>query len=269
MVLDVKTTLEIDPLTAGLQALAEKRTCTEEDFQHLRQALHRSSPIDQEQVRRLFDVHRIMPTRHSLWIEFFIEAVADFFLTRQGDKIFLSGEAEDLFIDAIGRSDQIADVGHRRLALRLLLRTTEPSERLQILVFNTVHQHLMKDDRRLLVDLPRKPRMVDIVDLHLIRKLVLGAGGQYPARINRVTVDFLLALDHPSLTFADPEAWQAFLLKAVSRHLIADQNKHDQSDSCHGIDEDAADSLIQHIHRNHKGNHKTSLIAHLTCEVEL
>jgi len=266
MTLDAKTLMEIDPLTAGLKAIAERQACHEDALQALRQALYRSCPIGQEKVALLFDTHQKMPPSDRLWGEFFVEATAEVFLTRHHDQIVIDDRALNQLLDAIGGSPTIDDPGHRRLALQLLLRSTKPPEWLQALFFRTVREHLLQENRRLLIDLPRKPGTVDIVDLHLIRKLVLGAGGQYPTKVNLVAVNFLLALDEAPLAFADPDAWKTLLLKIVSSHVLAEDPGQDTD---HGrIDQAAASRLIRHVRQHHRGHDQALVIAHLTSLIE-
>lgn len=267
MTLEAETTRDIDPLTAGLQAVAGLQEITEDDLQELRQKFYRAGQFGHEQILQIFEVHRKMPTKDGLWIEFFIEAVAEFFLTRRADQIFLTEVAEEQLFSAIGGPAPIIDPGHRRLVLRLFLRITKVSKCLQNLVFDLVYRHLLEDKHRLLVDLRRQAGMVDILDLQLIRKLVFGVGRQDPATINRIAVGFLLRLDQSPLTFSDLETWKNLLLKAVSYHITTDHAGQDQS--LVRIDEDAARRLIEHIHAHHKGRHKAALIAHLTCSTDV
>lgn len=220
MTLQVETTTDIDPLTAALQAAADEENVTEDSLHELRHLLYRSCPIDHDQVKKILEVHRSTSAKDGPWIEFFLEALTDFFLTRQEDRIYLTDIAETRLLDAIGDEDPIINSGHRHLALRLLLRATEVSERFRRLVLNMVQHHLMHDSQRLLIDLSRQPGTIDIVDLQLIRKLVFGAGGQYDRPIDQSTANFLIELDQPCFTVIDQDAWRRLFRKAMSLHLV-------------------------------------------------
>lgn len=261
MALEAETTTDIDPLTAGLQAVADLQEANEDDLHKLRLALYRSGPLSHDQVERFFDAHNKMPATDGLWVEFFIEALADFFLTRRGDQIYLTDNAEDRLFGAIGEGAPIIDLGHRRLMLRLLLRATKVSERYRRLVFDTVHHHLMHDQRRLLIDLPRQAGAIDVVDLQLIRKLIRGAGGQYPCAIGRAAADFLLILDQAPLAFSDQDGWRKLFLKAMSHHLVS--NPPHQNHTPGQIDENAAKWLAEQIKAGRSGFNTNALISHL------
>ncbi len=261
MALQALTSVDLAPLTAALDAIVRRQATSEDDLYRLRQTLFRRDSLSQKQAICLFETHRKMPVSDGLWIEFSIEALAEFFLTRRGNDIFLRAIKEDFLFDVIGEVIPMTDLGHRRLALRLLLRATHVSPRHQRLVFDTVLHHLMHEDRRLLIDLERQAGSVDVLDLHLIRKLVYGAGGQYQGKIDRMTADFLLSLDQARLDFVDPLAWQHLFLKAMSLHLV--MNRTHRNGIKGQIDDEAAGWLIEQIEAGRSGRHTTSLIRHL------
>ncbi|MGI9500724.1 MAG: hypothetical protein ACR2P3_11835, partial [Geminicoccaceae bacterium] len=47
------------------------------------------------------------------------------------------------------------------------------------------------------------------------------AGGQYPGKISRASVDFMFALDRGALTFAEQKEWRSLLEESVALHLCA------------------------------------------------
>jgi len=220
MALQVETTTNIKNLADALRATANLQNVTENVHQKLQHLLYRSMPLSQSLVDEILETHRRMPAKDRLWTDFFLEALSDFFLTRKGDQVYLTDTAEERLFEAAGDENPITDPGFRHLLLRLLLRATKVSNRFQRQVLDMVQHHLMHDEQRLLIDLPRQPGTIDIVDLQLIRKLVYGAGGQYDRPIDQSTVNFLIELDQPSFTVIDQEAWRRFFRKAMSLHLV-------------------------------------------------
>jgi hypothetical protein len=262
MALQAGTVLDVDPLTAALRALVERQEVTEDDIDGLRRTLYRLAPLEPEQAAQVLDAHRHMPDAATLWIEFFVEALADYFLTRQGNEIVLAAREEDLLLDAAGERAPIVDAGHRRLLLRLLLRATRVSERYQRLVFDMVRHHLAHDRRRLLIDLPREPGTVDLVDLQLIRKLIFGAGGHDAEKVARAPVALLLEIDRTIAAITDPDAFGHLLERVLPLHLALGPGDGPAVEA--GVDQDAADWLKAQVEAGRTGPRSTSLIASLT-----
>ena len=259
-------TIDADALGVGLRKLVEQQDVGEDDAFQLRQTLYRQAPLGHQQVAQIFEAHRNLPQKAAHWIEFFVESLSDAFLTRQDDRILLSDTAEEQLLKALGETTPIMDPGCRRLVLRLMFRATKVSKRFEDLVLQMVYHHLTNDDRRLLVDLPRQPGHIDIVDLQLIRKLVYGAGGQYPMEVSRGGAEFLLRLDRDSFRFVDAEAWRQLLMKAISLHLVGvtpiDERSHIQ------IDEAAARWFVEQIDGGRTGRNTASLISLLRNQFE-
>ena len=261
MAFQVETTADIDPLTDALLTAIETQTVTEDGLHELRHLLCRSSPLSSAQIDLIVDAHRRMPADDGLWIEFFLEALTDVFLTRRGDRIYLAARAEDRLFEIIGDGDPITDIGFRHLVLRLLFRATDVSERFRNAVLTLVHHHLMHDDQRLLIDLPRQAGTIDIVDLQLVRKLAFGAGGQYDRPIERSVADFLLLLDQGAFTVIEKEAWHRLFIKAMTRHLLGPPILEEQA--VDEIDEDASQWLVEQINAGRSGRTMAALIQHL------
>ena len=261
MTFEVETTTDNDPLAAALDAVIELKTTAEDDLHALRRQLYRSLPLRDEQAERIFAAHQEMPAKDERWLEFFLEALTDYFLAQRGDRVDLTGPAEDQLLKLVGGRSPITDLGHRQLILRIFFRSTEVSERYRGLVLDMAHHHLMHDDRRLLADLPRQAGTIDIVDLQLIRRLVFGAGGQYACSVDRATANFLLDLDQPSFTMIDQEAWRHLYVKGMSIHLVGSTSLEDHVRS--ERDNRASAWLAEQCNAGRSGRHASALIQHL------
>ncbi|MGI9433297.1 MAG: hypothetical protein ACR2Q4_00435 [Geminicoccaceae bacterium] len=252
-----------DPLELAtvLSDIAPHPILADHDADRLQRAFHRQGSLDSQLACKIFDLHPTRSPDDRHWIDFFTEALASYFLHRRGDTIFIPDSEEDLLIRSIATAGPIIDPGHRRLALRLYLRATELSERYQRVVLDTVRLSLLHDEHRFLLKASRSPGVIDIVDLHLIRKLVYGAGGQYPCRISRVAAEFLLALDHQHSPLAHTEEWASFSCEAIMSHLF------DGGSSTPRIDEKQADWMIANLDCRRPGTAAIHLLDHIQAEV--
>ncbi len=266
MGLQTETTAGFDPLIAGLETVIHQQETTEDDVFRLRQALYQPSPLSHEHAEHLLATHRKMPAKDERWIQFFVDSLADVFLAREQDHFVLRDAMEDRLLTSIGASAPIMDLGHRRLALRLFLRATKVSKHYQQLVFDTVHHHLLHDDRRLLIDLQRQAGSIDIIDLQLVRKLIYGAGGQYPVKIGQTAADFLLKLDLPSFSIASPDMWQDLISKAMCLYLTMDCLR--PGESRRQIDDDSVSWFAEQLTAGRSGSSTATVIAHLAREVD-
>ncbi len=266
MGLQTETAAGFDPLMAGLDAVIHRQHATEDDVCRLRQALYQPGPLSHKHAEHLLTTHKKIPAKNERWIQFFVDSLADFFLTRERDRLALHEAMEDRLLASIGASAPILDPGHQRLALRLFLRAADVSQRYRQLVLDTVHHHLQHDDHRLLSDLQRQAGSIDVIDLQLIRKLIYGAGGQYPVKIGQITADFLLKLDSPPFSFSSLDMWQSFFSKAMGHYFAADPLRPDETSD--RIDNDSVRWFAEQLAAGHSGPGTATVVAHLVREVE-
>ncbi|MEZ5935709.1 MAG: hypothetical protein R3F54_28125 [Alphaproteobacteria bacterium] len=213
---------QAETISALLNALATKAVVQEHDVRRLRHAFYKQGRIDRRLAAELFHANRIMRARHADWTEFYLEALTDFFLTRRGEMPILSAEPETVLLGWLGEGEPIVEPGERRLALRILLLATNGPKHLKRHVLHSIEDNLLRGNERWIDGGKRDPGIIDALDIHLIQRLLRGAGGGYPRRICGAVVTFLLSLDRQALRFVDPEGWRRLLVASLARHLWAD-----------------------------------------------
>lgn len=198
-----------------LESVVASPAVTEETVQQLRLAFYRRGSIDRPLAARIMHANRCFAAAHPSWTEFYLEALADFFLTRAENRIMLPAHAEGMLIGWIGDGGRITNIGERRLVLRIMLRATELSEGFRRLGMDMVRHNLFHETEQLLSHAPRQPGVVDGADMQLIRKLVCSAGGQQSIEAGRTLADFLRDLDQRAARIVDRAAWHRLLAEIV------------------------------------------------------
>ena len=229
---------ELDPVETCLQAIVDRQTATEEDVSRLRQAFYRRNGVDRDLAARVFQAHRSMPSPDPA----------------------CSAAAERMLLDWIGDGASSANFGERRLILRLMFRAATVSERFQRFVLAMLRDNLVDEEHRLLSGEPRRPGEIDAIDLQLIRKVIYGAGGQYPIAVGRAAADFLFDLGSSATGFTDPAAWRALFVKAIAMHLLL----AGRTPGC--VDDDQAAWLIDRLQEPCAPDDRAALLGHLRAE---
>lgn len=210
---------EADGLGPLLAALKRKPVIRDHDIRELRYALHREAPIDRRLAAEIFHANRILPAKTEGWIEFYLEALADFFLEHLACGPTLPGPSEALLLGWLGDDVAIDDPGERRLMLRLLLNAEDVSERFERRVLNAIAATLLHKDQRWLCGDKREAGVIDTLDRQLIQRSVDRFTRGEAGRVTQVGVHFLLHLDRQVRAFDDPKAWRSFLIQSVLRLL--------------------------------------------------
>lgn len=210
-----------DDFTCLLRELAKSPVIDDRDLEALDRAFYRRGGVDRQCAAEIFHANRIMRDRHHGWMEFYLEALTDFFLEYHEDGFFLPDGAGAILLAWLGEGTPVADIGERRLILRLLLKADDVPERFERRVLDALSENLLEHSERWLGNGSREAGVIDVLDMQLLRKSVYGAGRKAPNRISSVAADFLADLDRRALSFMEPGAWRSLLIDALALHLRA------------------------------------------------
>ena len=208
-----------DDLIPILHDLTSKPELLRPDLQRLRYALHRHGPIDRRQAAEFFQANRNMRADHEAWHELYLAALTGFFLEYHEDRFVLPERSAELLLGWLGAEKAIANVGERRLTLRLLLRAADVPERFERRILDAIAYTLTHRSDRWSSAIDRTPGLIDMLDLHLIGCLVRRPGHQPPNRLSHAMISFLLELDSGPCRFVDASAWQQLLVDCLVRYL--------------------------------------------------
>ncbi|MEM7044138.1 MAG: hypothetical protein AAF543_15110 [Pseudomonadota bacterium] len=208
-----------DDLTPLIRELTSRPDVLRQDLQSLRFALDRHGPIDRRQAAEFFRANRIIRTDQDGWYELYLAALTGFFLKYQEDRFILPEHSAALLLGWLGGEESIADVGERRLTLRLLLRAADVPDCFERRILDAIAEALIHQPYRWSGDGVRTPGVIDALDLHLIGNLACRSGNQPTNRLSRIMVAFLLTLERGPCRFADPAAWRRLLVDCLARHL--------------------------------------------------
>lgn len=222
----MSTVLDIDvasdDVSVVLGELISKPAHLDCNLETLRQGLYRQGGVDRRHAAEIFHANRIMKVRHDGWSEFYLDAMAGFFVEYQHDSYVLPVDAESILIGWLGDGVSIDHPNERRLTLRILLRAANIPDRLELRVVKAVKENLLHRSERWLGVGERCAGSIDALDMQMIRRLVQGAGGQYPRRSSHAVVTFLFSLEQHAKQFMAPREWRHMLINCVARHLTMD-----------------------------------------------
>lgn len=207
--------IQADDRVADVEAMLAEMMATpsipDRGTRRLRDAVSRIGRIDRRLAARIFHANRCLMCRDDDWIEFYLETLTGFFLVPAGSRFLLPEERENILLRWLEEGDPFSNVGERRLMLRLFLKASHLSDRFERCLLDAVKENLLHHSARWLDGRYREAGVIDALDMHLVRRLVCGSDGQYPAALSRARLDFLTALDREARAFNDPSSWRSFV----------------------------------------------------------
>ncbi|MDH3661126.1 MAG: hypothetical protein OEU92_14060, partial [Alphaproteobacteria bacterium] len=102
-----------DDFGALLGALATKPALFEDDVQRIRHVFYRQGAVDRRSAAQIFHANRVMRASNDCWTEFYLEALAEFFLDAQRDGLVLPADKETALLTWLGDGISLVDLGER------------------------------------------------------------------------------------------------------------------------------------------------------------
>lgn len=139
-----------EALTALEAEITENGWISADHVLRLRRALYQAGGIDRDKAACLFRLNRRVLASDSAWVEFYVEALTDFFHWRNGSDNLLPEDAERMLLEWLGPRPNVKDPAELRLLLNLVFRTNGCSERFRSFVLKAVEHGVLSSEHALL-----------------------------------------------------------------------------------------------------------------------
>lgn len=209
-----------------LAALVARPVIDEEDIQRFREVTYRRGKVDRRFAAELFLANRKINSCLHAWTELFLELMSGFFLQYKDGQYSLLTEKEALLLGWLDTDRSIKSLAERRLALRILLRSTQGADRLEQHILMAVLDNLLNQSECWLGEGERRPGEIDAMDMRFIRTLMDRETEGGALKSSRAMTTFLLAIEQNAHRFADPVSWRRLLVKGFLQHLSPERPVH-------------------------------------------
>jgi hypothetical protein len=209
-----------EALTALEAEITENGWISADHVLRLRRALYQAGGIDRDKAACLFRLNRRVLASDAAWVEFYVEALTDFFHWRDGSDDVLPENAERMLLEWLGPRPNVKDPAELRLLLNLVFRTNGCSERFRSFVLKAVEHSVLSSEHALFGGAARQAGAIDKADVEVIRRLIYGSGGQRGIAISRREAEFLFDLNRATADADNHPAWRDLFVKAIAMHLL-------------------------------------------------
>ena len=197
-----------DTLAALEAEIVENGWINADHVLRLRRAIYQDGAIDLEEAASLFRLNRRLQVGDPSWAEFYVEALTDFFLWRNGGDSVLTDDAERILFEWLGPRPAVENPTELRLLLSLIFRAHNCSERFRSFVLKAVEHSVLCSDHALFGGSSRRAGAIDKADVEVIRRLIYGSGSRRGPAISRADAEFLFELNRATVGADNDPAWR-------------------------------------------------------------
>lgn len=204
-----------------VEEIKARRNIKEMDVERIRHDVYSAALMDDSDVDALFAINASCPIQTPSWPSFFIEAVCDYILDQVEPHGYLTVANAAWLTGRIASNGRIA----RTTELELLVTVIEKARWLpcslsafaieQVKLAVLMGDGPIRANRRLEVGSVTEP------EVDLMRRILIGFGGQEPVAVSRAEVEMLLDIEEATQGGDNHPAWNDLLVKAMASAIMS------------------------------------------------
>jgi hypothetical protein len=212
-------------MTYQFRALADQAMAdgaiTAEEILGLRRAGWGDGRFDPTEAGALFTLNNHLVERTPEWVDFFVEALAEFILAGGSPRGFVSEAQTDWLIgqlDADGRTETMAEL---ELLARLFEKAELVPERLKGYALNQLEQIVLTGTGPTRDGGQCDGARITPTECRLLRRFVFAFAGAGNGGVSQTEAELLFRIKDATLGAENAPEWQTLFVQGVANHLMA------------------------------------------------
>lgn len=221
-------------MTYQFRALADQAmtdgTITSDEILGLRRDGWNDGRIEPAEAEALFALNDRLADRTPEWVDFFVEALAEFVLAGGSPRGFISEVQADWLIARIDRDGSVESMAELELLARLFDKAERVPEQLRAFALAQIEQIVLtgcgptRDGGA--VD---GARITD-AECRLLRRFLFSFAGDGPGAVSQAEAEMLFRIKNATLGAPNAAEWSKLFVQGVGNHLMAWQGYQALSD---------------------------------------
>ena len=196
-------------------------TISPEEILILRRAGWQDGKIDADEAEAIFEVHDRIEDHSPEWIDFFVEALAEYIVNGSLPLGYVDEANADWLMEHIDRDGSVDTMGELELLVKLFERARTVPERLRTYAIAQIEKAVLTGDGPTRCGVAPGTGDISDTEAKLLRRLVFAPAGDRPAGVSRAEAELLFHLKDATLGGANGPEWKRLFVQGVGNYLMA------------------------------------------------
>lgn len=206
----------ISDITDGLIG---KSSITAEDVLRLRREVWSNGIVGREDAEALFALDHGCDDKDSTFIEFYIEALTDYFVWQADPPKYVSEENAQFLIDNIVKNGRIDSASELMMLANVLYWALSAPAILGEFVLDTVRESVLKPETACYGS-NRPPAVIGAGDVEIIHRVIHAPGGPGGLTVSQREAELLFELNNATANEENASGWSDLFAKGVANFLM-------------------------------------------------
>jgi hypothetical protein len=196
-------------------------TISPEEVLILRRAGWQDGKIDADEAEAIFEVHDRIEDHSPEWIDFFVEALAEFVVNGSEPLGYVDEVNAEWLMEHIDRDGSVDTMGELELLVKLFERATRVPERLRTYAVAQIEKAVLIGEGPTRRGGTLSMGMINDTEAQLLRRLIFAPASDRPAGVSRAEAELLFHLKDATLGAANGPEWKRLFVQGVGNYLMA------------------------------------------------
>jgi len=197
-----------------LAQVAQRQSIKANDVLAMRRDVFSDGIVSRLEAQALFDLNNACSVQDPSWLDFFIEALTDYYVHQADPAGYISEENATHLITCINRDGRIKSQSELELLIKVLEKAnTSPTS----LVSFTLDQVKL----RVLEERGATPGVIGEAEVDLLRRILYAFGGDSHMAVSRAEAEILFEINDQTDEAKNHISWSDLFVKAIANFMMA------------------------------------------------
>lgn len=211
------------------QAMADG-AITSEEILALRRGGWSDGRIEPGEAESLFALNDALMVRTGEWVDFFVEALAEFVLAGNTPRGFITDAQADWLISRIDHDGHVDSMAELELLARLFEKAERVPDQLKSFALAQIEQIVLTGNGPTRDGGTVDGARITDAECRFLRRFLFSFAGDGPGAVSQAEAEMLFRIKDATLGAPNAADWERLFVQGVANHLMAWQGYHALSD---------------------------------------
>ncbi len=189
------------------------------ELQSLRQLGWGDGQIHRGEAEAIFAINRSITQPDGAWVDFFVEAVAEFVLNGSEPREMCDEEEAEWLIAAVDHDGRLDSMAELEALVRIIERARNVPDKLKHYALRQIEQAILTGTGPTRHGGDLSATHISSAECRILRRLVFASGGHGPAAISRYDAELLFRLKDKTIEDENAPQWRELFVDGIGNYL--------------------------------------------------
>ncbi len=202
-----------------IDRLCQQQNITAEDVLDLRRLTYPDGVIGANEAAAVFQLDHACPDKDPSWVQFYVEALTDYFLWQSEPRGYLSEPQSKELISTVVHDGRVDSVTELELLINIIHHAKSVPEELALFVLGAVRDSILNPDTAV-YGRDRQAGVITPFDVEILHRVIYAPGSPGGFTVSQEEAELLFDLNDATSSAENSPAWTEFFVKAVVNFLM-------------------------------------------------